>query len=164
MTTSETEETGPAPDGTTPTGNFEPNTPPPGGNFEPNTPPPTGNFEPNTPPPGGNFEPNTPPPGGNFEPNTPPPANGTVPSPNGGVVTTPATSNGWIANRVIQNVWSTSAQPGVWALVGGDGWKRLAGSESGRNPLTALALLAKVNGLPVSYHVDAYGQIDQLLV
>ncbi|HVV11211.1 MAG TPA: hypothetical protein VHD82_18325, partial [Amycolatopsis sp.] len=102
--------------------------------------------------------------GGNFEPNTPPVVTGTVPTPNGGVVTTPAASNGWVAGRLIQNVWSGSTQPGVWALIGGEGWKRLAGSESGRNPLTTLALLAKVNGLPVSYHQDANGQIDQLLV
>jgi hypothetical protein len=65
---------------------------------------------------------------------------------------------------VITYLWSSSAYPGIWAWVGGLGWKPLAASESGRSPLIGLALLAKTNGLAVSYHENAYGQLDQLLV
>jgi hypothetical protein len=64
----------------------------------------------------------------------------------------------------ITQLWSSSAHPGVWVLVYGVGWRRLAESESGRGALATLALLAKANGLPVSFHEDATGQIDELLV
>ena len=142
-----------------PTGNWEPNTPPP-------VAPPTGNWEPNTPPPvvtpTGNWEPNTPPvvtPMGNWEPNTPPPG------PTGTPAAAPAQATGaWVYGRRITNLFSSSGNPGVWAWVPGTGWRRLAGSENGRGPLTTLALLAKTNGLAVTFHEDAAGQIDQLLV
>jgi len=135
---------------------------------------PTGNWEPNTPPPNaaptGNWEPNTPPPNaaptGNWEPNTPPPENGTAPAP--GFATVPSYSvppmGAWVYGRQITHLYSTSAYPGVWAFVAGVGWRRLAGSELGRSPLTTLALLAKTNGLVVSYHENPYGQIDELQV
>ncbi|NKQ54951.1 hypothetical protein HFP15_18875 [Amycolatopsis sp. K13G38] len=164
--------------GVAPTGNWEPNTPPPvaapTGNWEPNTPPPvaapTGNWEPNTPPPvaapTGNWEPNTPPPvaapTGNWEPNTPPP-NGAAPAPTPAPAA-PAAQGAWVYGRQITQLFASSTHPGVWAFVGGVGWRRLASSEVGRSPLTTLALLAKTNGLAVSYHEDAYGQIDELQV
>ena len=145
------------PTGVSPTGNWEPNTPPTG-NWEPNTPPPvaapTGNWEPNTPPPVV--------PTGNWEPNTPPPV---VPTGSPAPAPAPAeVAGGWAYGRTITHLFSSSANPGVWAWVTGVGWRRLALSEAGRGPLTTLALLAKTNGLAVSYHEDATGQIDQLLV
>ncbi|MFD2398280.1 hypothetical protein ACFSVJ_18010 [Prauserella oleivorans] len=70
-----------------------------------------------------------------------------------------------MTGRLITQLWSSSGSPGVWAAVAGIGWKRLApGSESGESHLTPLALLARNYRLPVSYHEDARGQIDQLVV
>ncbi|SFJ89235.1 hypothetical protein [Amycolatopsis sacchari] len=143
-----------------PTGAWDPNTPPPTGAWDPNTPPPTGAWDPNTPPPTGAWDPNTPPPTGAWDPNTPPvpipqPVNGHAPQQGAGL---------WIRDRVITHLLSSSARPGVWAFVAGLGWKRLAAVESGRSPLTGLAVLAKANGLPVSFRENALGQIDQILV
>ncbi|GLY63861.1 hypothetical protein [Amycolatopsis taiwanensis] len=176
----------------TPDGNWSPNTPPktatPDGNWSPNTPPatvtPDGNWSPNTPPktatPDGNWSPNTPPatvtPNGNWSPNTPPSTVVTVSRPNtasagsdGSALVQP-NGNGVARDvspartGVITQLWSSSTAPGVWALVSGIGWKRLAGAEAGHGALITLALLARANGLPVSFHEDAHGQIDQLLV
>jgi hypothetical protein len=153
-------------------GNWEPNTPPPAalpnGNWAPNTPPataaPMGNWEPNTPPPTGNWEPNTPPPAGNWEPNTPPVGtDNSVPVVPAQPMPAGPTPGVWVPGRVITHLWSSSAYPGVWAWIAGLGWKRLAASETGRGALTTLAVLAKANGLPVSYHENSYGQIDQIL-
>ena len=127
---------------------------------------PTGNWEPNTPPPvvpTGNWEPNTPPPvvtpAGNWEPNTPPPVADGAPT---GV---PAQGTGaWVYGRSITHLFSSSANPGVWAWLPGVGWRRLGSSEAGRSPLVALALLAKTNGLTVAFQENAAGQIEGLLV
>ncbi|WAL65344.1 hypothetical protein ORV05_31335 [Amycolatopsis cynarae] len=129
-------------------------------------------------PPRGNWEPFEPPPVENGRP-TPPVVNagndGEVPpmppvvelaGDGGGGPPEPAAQPGgvWVKDRVITHLWSSSGSPGVWAFVAGLGWKRLESSETGRSPLTTLALLAKANGLPVSYHEDGAGQIDQLLL
>lgn len=171
--------------------NWSPNTPPAEAAAEEgwsaNTPPshlvPKGNWSPNTPPaqltPTGNWSPNTPPahlvPNGNWSPNTPPP-NGTS---DNGVPASPHTANGDGAGReprpatgesrstssgIITQLWSSSTTPGVWALISGVGWKRLAGTEFGHGSLMALALLARANGLVVFFHEDSMGQIDELLV
>ncbi|HJQ45658.1 MAG TPA: hypothetical protein VJ870_04940 [Amycolatopsis sp.] len=130
----------------------------PMGNWDPNTPPPvapTGNWDPNTPPPAA--------PTGNWDPNTPPPAGNGTPAPAPAPVRGQA-AGAWFYGRSVTNLFSSSANPGVWAWVPGVGWRRLASSETGRGPLITLALLAKTNGLAVSFHEDAAGQIDQLLV
>ncbi|MQA11461.1 MAG: hypothetical protein GEU98_23495 [Pseudonocardiaceae bacterium] len=138
--------------------------PVPAGAWDPNTPPtPTGAWDPNTPPtPTGAWDPNIPPrPTGAWDPNRPPaPTGAWDPNTNGAV-----SANGWTRNRAITHLWSYNASPGVWVAVHGIGWKRLSpASESGHSHLTMLALLAKSNGLAVSYHEDAHGQIDQLVV
>ena len=166
MTTSETEnpatvsveEPEPKPM-TKPHGAWDPNTPPTGA-WDPNTPP-TGAWDPNTPPPPtGAWDPNTPPTGA-WDPNTPPP----LPQPQpGNGQPLPQDDGGWVRDRVITHLLSSSDRPGVWAFVAGLGWKRLASVESGRSPLTGLAVLAKANGLAVSFREDAQGRIDQLLV
>ncbi|GHE98937.1 hypothetical protein GCM10017786_34980 [Amycolatopsis deserti] len=142
---------------TPPTGAYDPNTPPTGA-YDPNTPP-TGAYDPNTPPTGA-YDPNTPPTGA-YDPNTPPVnGNGHPPAPQ------PVHQQAglWIRNRSITSLWSTSANPGVWVFVAGLGWKRLASAGDGRSSLTTLALLARNHGLPVSFHENAAGQIDQILV
>ncbi|WP_236789937.1 hypothetical protein [Amycolatopsis sp. GM8] len=145
-----------------PTGAWDPNTPPPTGAWDPNTPPPTGAWDPNTPPPTGAWDPNTPPvPAGAWDPNTPPRPG---PQPHTGNGAMPVATGLWIRNRVITQLWSSSGRPGVWVFVAGLGWKQLAAVETGRSPLTGLAVLAKANGLTVSFHENAFGQIDQLLV
>ncbi|GAB3494621.1 hypothetical protein [Amycolatopsis cihanbeyliensis] len=74
-------------------------------------------------------------------------------------------TDGWSRNRVITHLFSYNASPGVWVWVQGTGWRRLSpASESGHSHLLLLAVTAKNNGLPVDYHEDASGQIDQLLV
>ncbi|WP_232285468.1 hypothetical protein [Saccharomonospora marina] len=66
---------------------------------------------------------------------------------------------------MITQLWSAGESPGVWISVHGAGWKRLSpASESGHSHLTLLALLAKNYRLPVAYHEDSRGEIDQLLV
>ncbi|GAB2994467.1 hypothetical protein LWP59_01420 [Amycolatopsis acidiphila] len=165
-----------------PTGAWDPNTPPPTGAWDPNTPPPTGAWDPNTPPPTGAWDPNTPPPTGAWDPNSPPPTGAWDPNnppqpqppapqpqppalrPQPGNGTAPQATGLWIRNRVITHLLSSSACPGVWVFVAGLGWKQLAAVETGRSPLTGLAVLAKANGLTVSFHENAYGLIDQLLV
>lgn len=133
---------------------------------------PAGNWSPNTPPadatPAGNWSPNTPPstvvPTGNWSPNTPPNTGSNASAPaqaNGNGATQNA---GPAGTGVIMQLWSASTVPGVWALVSGVGWKRLAGAEFGQGALIALALLARANGQPVSFREDGQGQIDQLLV
>lgn len=144
---------------TPPTGAWDPNTPPPTGAWDPNTPP-TGAWDPNTPPPTGAWDPNTPPPTGAWDPNVPP---APQPQPGNGHAVQQA-AGVWIRDRIITHLMSASGRPGVWAFVAGLGWKRLASVESGRSPLTGLAVLAKANGLPVSFRENAQGQIDQLLV
>lgn len=156
-----------------PTGNWSPYTPPP------TAAPPTGNWSPYTPPnpppnavPQGNWSPYTPPstvvPEGNWSPYTPPPAgDGAAPQAQPGPAQgNPAgrPDNSPARTGVITQLWSASTVPGVWALVSGVGWKRLAGAEFGHSALISLALLARANGLGVSFHEDAQGQIDQLLV
>jgi hypothetical protein len=72
---------------------------------------------------------------------------------------------GWVYNRVITHLWSYDAATGVWVWVDGIGWKRLSPvSEHGHSHMCLLATLATDRNLPVDYHEDAAGQIDQLLV
>ncbi|MEU0466456.1 hypothetical protein ABZ215_20845 [Amycolatopsis sp. NPDC006131] len=144
-----------------PTGVYDPNTPPPTGVYDPNTPPPTGVYDPNTPPPTGVYDPNTPPPSGVYDPNTPPNGNGTPAQP---AHPAPQAQGVWVHGRQVARLWSTSANPGVWVDIAGLGWKRLAATADGRSSLTTLALLARNHGLPVSFHENAAGQIDQILV
>lgn len=133
---------------------------------------------PNVGPPGGNWEPHEPPPADHGQPATPVFAAGSggnaPPEPavlglggDGGVVPSApvdSASGLWLKDREITHLWSSSGSPGVWAWITGLGWKRLESSETGRSPLTTLALLAKANGLPVSYHENSAGQIDQILL
>ncbi|WP_216211757.1 hypothetical protein [Amycolatopsis aidingensis] len=136
---------------------------------------------PPTPPdlvPQGNHNPtSTPPlaqvPQGNHNPTSTPPA--LVPRSNHNPTAPPApdpwrigggpSPDGWSRNQMITHLFSYNASPGVWVWVHGTGWKRLSpASESGHSHLLLLAVTAKNNGLPVDYHEDASGQIDQLLV
>jgi hypothetical protein len=72
---------------------------------------------------------------------------------------------GWVYNRVITHLWSYDAPTGVWVWVDGIGWKRLSPvSEHGHSHMCLLATLATDRNLPVDYHEDAAGQIDQLFV
>jgi hypothetical protein len=72
---------------------------------------------------------------------------------------------GWVYNRMITHLWSYDAATGVWVWVDGIGWKRLSPvSEHGHTHMCLLATLATDRDLPVDYHEDAAGQIDQLLV
>lgn len=72
---------------------------------------------------------------------------------------------GWVYNRMITHLWSYDAPTGVWVWVDGIGWKRLSPvSEHGHSHMCLLAALATDRNLPVDYHEDAAGQIDQLLV
>jgi hypothetical protein len=72
---------------------------------------------------------------------------------------------GWVYNRVTTHLWSYDAPTGVWVWVDGIGWKRLSPvSEHGHNHMCVLATLATDRNLPVDYHEDASGQIDQILV
>ena len=72
---------------------------------------------------------------------------------------------GWVHNRMITHLWSYDAATGVWVWVDGIGWKRLSpASEHGHSHMCLLATLATDRNLPVDYHEDAAGQIDQLLV
>lgn len=72
---------------------------------------------------------------------------------------------GWVYGRKITNIWSYDASTGVWVWVDGIGWKRLSpDSESGHSHMTVLCSTATHDNLPVDYHEDASGRIDQLLV
>jgi hypothetical protein len=72
---------------------------------------------------------------------------------------------GWVYNRMITHLWSYDAPTGVWVWVDGIGWKRLSpGSEHGHSHMCLLATLATDRNLPVDYHEDAAGQIDQLML
>ena len=153
-----------------PGGAYDPNTPPPAGAYDPNSPTPQGAYDPNGPTPNGAYDPNTPPAGtggqsngtaqfdGATLPPTPPPAPVQPPPQQ------PRDTGFWVHNHTVTRLWSTSAAPGVWVEFAGLGWKRLASAADGRSSLTVLALLARNHGLAVSFHENAAGQIDQLLV
>lgn len=149
--------------GAAPMGAWDPYDAPPAGVGEPPAPIPTGAWDPYSPPPTGAWDP--------YNPPTPPMPQPPAPQPNPASTAEHGPTNGaapqqgvWVRNRVITHLLSTSSRPGVWVFVAGLGWKRLAAPETGRSPLTGLAVLAKANGLPVSFRENAYGQIDQLLV
>ncbi|GAA1980951.1 hypothetical protein [Amycolatopsis minnesotensis] len=169
---------------------WEPYSPPAGApvvaptSWEPYSPPagapvvaPT-SWEPYSPPAGApvvaptSWEPYSPPAGApvvapmSWEPYSPPAGQPTPPAGQpaqpGPVATTGR--DGWAHRRFITHVFAATS-PGVWAWVPGAGWKRLSmASEAGNGNLLLLALLAKNNRLPLSYHEDASGQIDQILV
>lgn len=76
-----------------------------------------------------------------------------------------AITAGWVYNRVITHVWSYDVPTGVWVWVDGIGWKRLSPvSQFGHTHMTVLSTLATDRNLPIDYHEDASGQIDQILV
>jgi len=76
-----------------------------------------------------------------------------------------AVGAGWFYTRMITYLWSYNSSTGVWVWVDGIGWKRLSPvSEHGHTHMAALATLATDRDLPVDYHEDASGQIDQILV
>jgi hypothetical protein len=82
-----------------------------------------------------------------------------------GVPMAEAVGAGWVYNRVITHLWSYDSPVGAWAWIDGTGWKRLSpASQFGHTQMTVLATLATNRNLPVDYHEDAAGQIDQLLV
>jgi hypothetical protein len=75
------------------------------------------------------------------------------------------TTDGWTTGRAISDLWSYEDSVGVWVLVDGTGWKRLSpASDSGHTHMTLLAGAATHDNLPVDFHEDDAGQIDQLIV
>jgi hypothetical protein len=82
-----------------------------------------------------------------------------------GMTSTTMCPTGWTNGRTILDLWSYEDSSGVWVHVDGLGWKRLSpASQSGHTHMTLLAGAATHNNLPVDFHVDADGQIDQLIV
>ncbi|EHR63643.1 hypothetical protein [Saccharomonospora cyanea] len=76
-----------------------------------------------------------------------------------------ASAGGWVQGASITHLWSASESPGVWIAIHGIGWRLLSSaSDSGHSHLVLLALLARTHRLPVAYHEDSRGHIDQLLV
>ncbi|SDD12255.1 hypothetical protein SAMN05421630_10614 [Prauserella marina] len=157
---------------------WEPYSPPPRqvvpSGWEPYSPPPRqvrpSGWEPYGPPPRQvaptGWEPYSPPPVApmGWEPYSPPVGQPEPVKANNGAGAL-AAKDGWTAGKAITNLWSSSTSPGVWIAVQGVGWKLLSpASDSGHSHLTLLAMLAKNYRLAVSYHEDARGQIDQLVV
>ncbi|MBK1784981.1 hypothetical protein [Prauserella cavernicola] len=126
--------------------------------WDPYSPPPApAGWDPYSPPPAA-----TPAPTG-WDPYSSPPSGAAQQQPNGH--NGASAGGGWVNGRAVTHLFSTAGSPGVWVAVHGIGWKRLSpASESGHSHLTLLALLAKNYRLPVSYHEDERGQIDQLVV
>jgi hypothetical protein len=94
-----------------------------------------------------------------------PDANAPMPPMLDEVLAAAGVSAGWVYNRAITHLWSYDASTGVWVWVDGIGWKRLSpASAFGHGHMTELATIATHRNLPVDYHEDAAGQIDQLLV
>lgn len=82
-----------------------------------------------------------------------------------GIALADGVTAGWVYNRAITHLWSYDAATGVWVWVDGIGWKRLSPvSEHGHTHMCLLATMATDRNLPVDYHEDAAGQIDQILV
>lgn len=76
-----------------------------------------------------------------------------------------AATDGWVRGVAVTSLWSASSGSGVWIAIPGIGWKQLsAASESGHSHLVLLALLAKSYRLPVAYHEDSRGHVDQILI
>jgi hypothetical protein len=74
-------------------------------------------------------------------------------------------AGGWTTGRTISDLWSYEDSVGVWVLVDDIGWKRLSpASDSGHTHMTLLAGVATHDNLPVDFHEDGDGQIDQLIV
>jgi hypothetical protein len=72
---------------------------------------------------------------------------------------------GWSTGRTISDLFSYEDSLGVWVLVDDIGWKRLSpASDFGHTHMTLLAGAATHNNLPVDFHEDAEGRIDQLIV
>ncbi|WP_197321847.1 hypothetical protein [Saccharomonospora sp. NB11] len=77
----------------------------------------------------------------------------------------PDAGGGWVQRALITRLWSAVENDGVWVAIHGVGWRQLSSaSESGHAHLATLALLAMNHRLPVAYHEDSRGHIDQLLV
>lgn len=94
----------------------------------------------------------------------PSPAPAPTPGPDGGDRQS-ASPGGWVQGAAITHLWAATKSEGVWVAVHGVGWRQLSSaSESGHGHLATLALLAKNHRLPVAYHEDSRGHIDQLLV
>ncbi|MCE7009119.1 hypothetical protein LWC34_40850 [Kibdelosporangium philippinense] len=75
------------------------------------------------------------------------------------------TQCGWHVGQTISDLWSYEDSSGVWVSVEGVGWKRLSpASRSGHTHMTLLAGAATHDNLPVDFHEDSDGQIDQLIV
>ena len=71
-------------------------------------------------------------------------------------------ADGWCTGRTISDLWSYEDSVGVWVLVDGIGWKRLSpASDTGHTHMTLLAGVATHDNLPVDFHEDSDGQIDQ---
>ncbi len=67
------------------------------------------------------------------------------------------TQSGWHIGHSISDLWSYEDASGVWVLV--DVYKR-----QGHTHMTLLAGAATHDNLPVDFHEDSDGQIDQLIV
>ncbi|MGW9309328.1 hypothetical protein ACWGPQ_15095 [Saccharomonospora azurea] len=97
-------------------------------------------------------------------PVSPAPSPAPTPGP-GGEDRQSASPGGWVHGAAITHLWAATKSEGVWVAVHGVGWRQLSSaSESGHGHLATLALLAKNHRLPVAYHEDSRGHIDQLLV
>jgi len=89
------------------------------------------------------------------------PSTGPVPPQVSGVQAVAAA--GWSYNQAITHLFSYDTAVGVWVFVNNIGWKRLSpASESGATAMTVIATMATHDNLPVNYHEDAAGLIDQM--
>ncbi|MGL5817387.1 MAG: hypothetical protein ACRCYR_07485 [Phycicoccus sp.] len=80
----------------------------------------------------------------------------------GGV--TAGVGTGWVGGNTVTYLWSYDSPDGAWVYVDGVGWKRLApASAFGVSHLVAIATMATTHNLPVTYHEDAAGHIDQIM-
>ena len=78
---------------------------------------------------------------------------------------TQAAAAGWTYNQAITHLFSYDTPAGAWVYVNNIGWKRLSpASEPGVTAMLAIATMATHDNVPVNYHEDAAGLIDQILV
>lgn len=72
---------------------------------------------------------------------------------------------GWKYGQAITHLFSYDSPQGAWVFVNGPGWKRLSPASShGVTHMMEIATMATQANLPVNYHEDAAGLIDQLYV
>jgi len=69
---------------------------------------------------------------------------------------------GWFYGQAITHLFSYNSPQGAWVFVNGPGWKRL--SPASPHGVTHMITIATHDNLPVNYHEDAAGLIDQMYV